>query len=105
MMKFSIVILGLVLLSCCTAIPKASPDEPGFRETLLNTVKDKATEAFSSALDCQTAGCLPPLYYCHTGLKSHCRYTPLTWFLMIGLPLIAIGIVATIWYYKIKDQP
>ena len=65
-----------------------------------DNLKDLARTMIIKNLNCQST-CLPPLYYCHTTgtLDVVCRYTGLTWFLMIGLPLVIIGAGVGFWYY------
>ena len=100
-MKLSIAV-SVILIGSCMAMPQ-SDDEKGVRDTLKDLGKALVTNAVSSNLECHS-DCLPPLYYCHqTGtFKAVCRYTGLTWFLMIGLPLIIIGAGVGIWYYRKK---
>merc|ERR1711862_321439 len=92
----SVLLLGVVL-----AKPQTSNDDKGLRETAKDAVKDVLGNVVTTNIN-SAATCLPPFYYCHTTslLISHCRYSGLTWFLMIGLPLILIGIAGGVWYYK-----
>merc|ERR1712025_1182325 len=95
-MKLCIAV-SVLLLGVCLAKPQTSNDDKGLRETAKNVLGNVVTTNINCA-----ATCLPPFYYCHTTslLISHCRYSGLTWFLMIGLPLILIGIAGGVWYYK-----
>merc|ERR1739842_238110 len=108
-MKLSIAV-SILLIGSCLAMPQE--DDKGFRDTAKDVAKDlaktfdrreylaKLKTALGSIIDCQTR-CLPPLYYCHTTETFHqvCRYAKLSWFLMIGLPLIIIGGGVGFWYY------
>merc|ERR1711862_611469 len=93
--------VSVLLLGVCLAKPQTSNEEKGFRDTVKDTAKDLLGNVVTTNINC-AANCLPPFYYCHTttAFISHCRYSGLTWFLMIGLPLILIGIAGGVWYYK-----
>merc|ERR1711942_228327 len=101
-MKLSIAV-SVLLIGSCMAMPQ-SDDEKGLRDTIKDLGKTVITNAVASNLECHSDNCLPPFYYCHTTgtLSAVCRYTGLTWFLMIGLPLIIIGAGVGIWYYRKK---
>merc|ERR1711971_227456 len=103
-MKLRSIVFSFLLLGLSSALP--SPEEGGLRDTLTDLIKTKAAGAFGSLLDCQSSGCLPPFYYCDSRnvLVTKCRFSALTWFLMIGLPLIVIGVVVGVWYYRKKRR-
>ena len=101
-MQFSLSLILLLAVGFSTSLPMASPGEGGIRNTLTKAVKDKAAKAVSSKLECLASNCHGPFYYCSSRyvFTTRCRFTALTWFLMIGLPLIVIGIIVGVYLYK-----
>ena len=101
-MQFSIILLLLLAVGFSTPLPKASPADGGLRSTLSKTLKDKTAKAVSSKLECLASNCHGPFYYCSSRrvVTTSCRYTAFTWFLMIGLPFIIIGIIVGVYLYK-----
>ena len=76
-------------------------------ETMLDILKDAGKNivinSIKSHANCPDT-CLDPLYCCYRGVIAQCRYSGLSWFLMIGLPIIIIGITIGVWYYGRKRR-
>merc|ERR1711915_1033193 len=72
---------------------------------LTNTIKKATGNAAKSLVDCQKT-CHGPLHYCDSRLMitTRCRYTSLTWFLIIGLPLIIILILVGVFVWRKKGK-
>merc|ERR1719300_751608 len=100
---FRMVLRTLILLFLLvgTGFPKPRPKD----NFLTNTIKKATGNAAKSLVDCQKT-CHGPLYYCDSRLMitTRCRYTSLTWFLIIGLPLIIILILVGIFVWRKKRQ-
>merc|ERR1712098_545381 len=64
-------------------------------EFVKKTVKDVTKKGIQSMAECAKTCNVGAFYWCDPMLvvRTRCRFTPLTWFLMIGLPLIILGIV------------
>ena len=108
-MKFSVIIFGLLLASFSSALPKANPAD-GMFDGIIEGLGDKFKDAAKRnvAKMCMGSGggigidsCPKPFQYCDTRLilSTRCRYTAGTWFLMVGLPIIAIGLIIGVAYY------
>ena len=91
----------LILVSLSAVLPQTQ--EEGMLDILTDVGKSIMINSIKSHVNCPDT-CLEPLYYCYRGFIAQCRYGPLSWFLMIGLPLIIIGIAIGVWYYRRKRR-
>merc|ERR1712189_145154 len=104
LMTSSQIFLFLFFLGLSSALPNPDTDEGGLRDGLKDLGKSVITNTIGSGINCYASTCHAPFYYCDSSniIRTTCRYTGLTWFLMIGLPLIVIGIIAGVWYWRKK---
>ena len=105
-MKLSLIFFGVLFVSVSYALPKASPG-------IGTQIKDKIGDALSKNVEKMCIGtgggltidsCPKPFQYCDTmaTLGTRCRWTAGSWFLFIGVPIIAVIIIIGVVLYMKK---
>ena len=93
-----VTLLASYILVCPFAVLPQTHES--MRDILQEVGKNNSIKSHANCPDT----CLDPFYYCYRGVIAQCRYSGLSWFLMIGLPIIIIGIAIGVWYYRRKRR-